>query len=134
MSDALLVITCVSELEGFAQEVYDHLYSALEKQRQFEDGRSLQVDRELVTMTGSEIQVDSRTNAPVGMVKWALESFLKENKDRFKDYAVIEFGDALTIGKVLPPSKMDLSTCEICGFFTPYAEELQTHIMTHFGL
>jgi hypothetical protein len=134
MSDALLVITCVSDLEGFAQEVYDHLYSALEKQRQFEDGRSLQVDRDLVTMTGNEIQVDGRTNAPAGMVKWVLESFLKENKDRFKDYTVIEFGDALTIGKVLPPSKMDLSTCEICGFFTPYSEELQTHRMTHFGL
>ena len=130
----MLVITCISDREGFAGQVYDHLYSLLEKQKAFEDGRNLRIDKESVSLNEqNEIQVDGIANVPRGLVKWALESFLRENKEKFKDYAVIEFGDAFTIGKVLPQSEMDMVTCEICGFFTPYVEELQTHRMTHFG-
>lgn len=70
----------------------------------------------------------------MGMIKWILESYLKSNASKFKDYKVIEFGDAFTIGRLLPLLQMEMQTCEICGFFTPYAEEIQTHRMTHFGI
>jgi hypothetical protein len=130
---AELVITCISDDEGFAARVYEHLIAALEKQRDFEEGKKLVVDRQLVRLAGNEIVIDSGTNVPVGMAKWALESFLKQNRKELKDYDVIEFGDTLTIGKVLHPSKMDMFTCEICGFFTPHEGEVETHRMTHFG-
>lgn len=94
----------------------------------------MRIDRELVKLEGEEIVVDFRTGVPRGMVKWALESFLRENGEKFKDYRVVEFGDSVTIGRILPSSEMELHSCEICGFFTPYAEELQTHRMTHFGV
>ncbi|MGI0035991.1 MAG: hypothetical protein ACRD98_08990, partial [Nitrososphaera sp.] len=64
---------------------------------------------------------------PREMIKWILESFLKSNPSRFKEYRVIELGNTFTIGRILHPSQMEMSTCEICGFFTPYSEELQTH-------
>lgn len=130
---AELVITCISDDEGFPTRVYEHLISVLEKQRDFAEGRDVLVDRHLVRLTGNEILVDSSTKVPKEMAKWALESFLKQNGKELKDYQVIEFGDALTIARVLHPSKMDMFTCEICGFFTPHEGEVETHRMTHFA-
>jgi hypothetical protein len=129
-----LFITCVSDDERFASEVYDYVYSLLEKQAHFEEGRNIRINRELVVLLDNEIRIDSGAMVPRGMVKWALESFLQQDREKFKDYGVIEFGDAFTIGKILHPSKMELLTCEICGFFTPYAGELYTHRTTHFGI
>ena len=130
------IITCVSDEEAFAKDVYDYMYSELEKQRQFEESKNLRIERELVRLVedDNEIQIDQRTLVPKGMIKQILQSFLKSNPARFKDYDVIEFGDTFTIGRVLPPSQMEMLTCEICGFFTPYLEELHTHRMTHFGV
>ena len=128
-----LFITCISDDERFASEVYEYLFSTLEKQRQFEEGKDIRVDKHLVALLDNEIKLDSSAMVPKGMVKWALESFLQD-KEKFKDYGVIEFGDGFTIGKILPASKMEMLTCEICGFFTPYAAELTTHRMTHFGI
>lgn len=129
------VITCISDDENFAKEVYDYLFAELEKQKQFKEGRDLRVSKELVKLAGdSEIHVDSDTFAPSGMIKWILQSFLESDPTKFKGYGVIEFGDTFTIGKILDPSKMEMLTCEICGFFTPYSGELYTHRMTHFGL
>lgn len=129
-----LVVTCISDYEGFASQVYDHLLAMLQRQQAFDEGKHLRVDRQLVRLAENEILVNRETNVPIKMVKWALESFLESNRDKFKDYGVIEFGDALTIGRVLHPSKMDMRTCEICGFFTPHEGEVETHRMTHFGL
>ena len=129
-----LFITCISDDERFASEVYEYLFSTLEKQRQFEEGKDIRVDKHLVALLDNEIKLDSSAMVPKGMVKWALESFLQQDKEKFKDYGVIEFGDGFTIGKILPASKMEMLTCEICGFFTPYAAELTTHRMTHFGI
>lgn len=129
-----LVITCVSDVEGFARQVYDYLYPLLERQQKANEGRDLKINRELVSLAEDEILLDSRSMVPNGMVKWALESFLRENRERFGDYRVIELGDSFTIGKVMEPSRMELVSCEICGYFTPFPEELQTHRMTHFGV
>ena len=129
------VISCVSDDDNFAKEVYDYLLCELEKQKQFKEGRDLRVSQELVKLAGdSEIHVDSGTLAPSGMIKWILQSFLKSDPTKFKGYDVVEFGDTFTIGRVLDPSKMEMFTCEICGFFTPYSAELHTHRMTHFGI
>lgn len=131
-----IVITCVSNDETFAKEIYDYLFSKLEKQKQFEDGKNLRITTELIKFVAqdSEIRIHHDTLVPMGMIKWTLESFLKSDPVRFKDHDVIEFGDTFTIGKLLDPSKAELLACEICGFFTPYAEELHTHRMTHYGL
>lgn len=131
-----IVITCVSEKsDEFAKEVYDYLIAGLEKQRQHgEEGPNLQVSTDLITLEGNEIRVSGKTLAPAGMIKWVLQSLLKSDASRFKGYDVIEIGDTFTVGRKLHPSQMELLACEICGFFTPYAEELHTHRMTHFGV
>lgn len=136
-----IVITCVSDDAGFAREVYDYLYSELEKQKQFEEGRNLNISRDLIMQSegedaDSEIFIDRSTLIPNGMIKWILQSFLQSDPRRFKEFDVFEIADTFTIGQVLHPSKAEeiLHTCEICGFFTPYREELYTHRITHFGV
>ena len=129
-----LVIACISDDEGFATEVYNYLYATLQKQQDFDEGDGLRIDTQLVRLAENEILIDNSTGIPRKMVKWALESFLKQDPQRFKGYDVIEFGDTITIGKILPPSKMGMLTCEICGYFTPHEGEVETHRMTHFGI
>ena len=130
------IIACVSDEEDFAKAVYDYLYAELEKQKKFASSRNLHVTPEVIILTAdnNEIHVDAAAGVPKGMLKSILESYLKSNSPKFNEYGVIEFGDAFTIGRILHPSKMEMLTCEICGFFTPYIEELQTHRMTHFGI
>ena len=132
MSD--LKIVCISDLDGFAAKVYDYIYPLLEKQTSFDEGSGMKISREFVKLEGEEIMINAKSHVPRGMVKWALESFLQEKKEELKDYGVVEFGDSFTIGRILPPSEMELQSCEICGYFTPYREEIQTHRMTHFGV
>lgn len=136
MTLADTTITCVSDEEGFTHEVYRYLFQQLEKQRHFEEGKDIFVTPELVRLDAdnNQIHVDATSHAPMGMIKWILESFLKSDPSKFKDYGVIEFGDTITIGRILHPSQMEMITCEICGFFTPYSAELHTHRMTHFGI
>jgi hypothetical protein len=131
-----IIITCVSNEEGFAKAVYDHLCAELERQRQFKEGKNLRVTPESTKFAAdnSEIHIDRDAHVPRAMIKWILESYLKTNPAKFKDYGVIEFGDAFTVGRILHPSQMEMLTCEICGFFTPYSAELYTHRMTHFGI
>jgi hypothetical protein len=129
-----IVITCVSESNEFGKEVYDYLFAELEKHQQLDEGSDLKVSRDLITLEDNEIHVSAKTFAPNGVIKWILQSLLKSDTTRFKDYDVIEIGELFTIGRVLHPSQMEMLTCEICGFFTPYSEELQTHRMTHFGI
>jgi hypothetical protein len=135
LSDAIL-ITCVSDEQAFAHEVYQHLYEQLERQRQFEESKDILVSHQHVRLDAdnNQIHLDVASHVPKGMIKWILESYLKANPTKFKDYGVIEFGDTFTIGRILHPSQMEMLTCEICGFFTPYSTELYTHRMTHFGI
>jgi hypothetical protein len=108
-------ITCISDNDGFAREVYDHLYSKLEEQKQFEDSKNIQVSKEKITFLddSKEIRIDHNTLVPMGMIKWILRSFLESDPARFKDHDVIELGDSFTIGRILDPSKMEMITCEI---------------------
>jgi hypothetical protein len=130
---AEVIITCVGG-DGFAKEVFDYLYAGLEAQKKFEGARLITINSELVLLEGDEIRVDSKSLVPKGMIKWVLESFLESDSARFKDHRVIEFGDTFTVGAVLHPAKTEgMHSCDMCGYFTPYAEELHTHKMTHFG-
>lgn len=131
-----ITVVCVSSEEDFAKGVYDYLYAHLEKLTQFEEGKDLQVtpDRIMLDADSGEIHIELALGAPKNIIKCILESYLKSDPSRFKDYGVIEFGDAFTIGRILHPSQMEMLICEICGFFTPYSAELYTHRMTHFGI
>jgi hypothetical protein len=143
---AEIIITCTSDDKGFANEVYDFLYSELDKQKQFEDGKKLEVKKEFINLIIEEdaenknnnlyeIHIDDHAHIPKGMVNWILQSFLKSDPNRFKEYDVIEFDNTFTIGKVINLSNVEgVHTCEICGFFTPYEEELYTHRLTHFNV
>jgi hypothetical protein len=131
-----ITIACVSDNDEFAREVYDYLYLKLDKQKQFEDSRDIQVSKELIVFLEEtkEIHIDYKTFIPMGMIKWVLQSFLESDPARFKDHDVIELGDSFTIGRILDSSKMEMYTCELCGFFYPHEEELYTHRATHLGI
>jgi hypothetical protein len=134
-----MIIACVSDDVDFAGHVYNYLLSELEKHARLNEGKSKNIhfSSELVKLepVDNEIHIDKSTNAPQGLIKWILQSFLKQDPEKYKDYDVIDLGRGqFTIGRVLDPSKMEMYTCEICGFFTPYSEEIQTHRMTHFGI
>ncbi|MEW6603581.1 MAG: hypothetical protein AB1351_02695 [Thermoproteota archaeon] len=127
---AEIVISCAGDLE-FAKEVYDYLYSKLQK---LNGDQGIQVSKELVSLAGDEIYVDHKSLIPKGMIKRILESLLASDPVRFKEHRVIEFGDTFTVGILLRPEKMEgMHTCSFCGYFTPYIEELHTHRMTHYG-
>jgi hypothetical protein len=143
MAKGTLLITCVSE-DGihFSKDVYDYLYSKLEQestQITEDESKKMNVAKDMITLNikneeEGQIYIDRSAHIPQEMVKNILKSFLESDPTRFKDYDVFELGETLTIGRVLHPSKMEMLTCEICGFFTPYIEELYTHRMTHFGV
>lgn len=63
---AEIVISCAGDLE-FAKEVYDQLYSKLQK---LNGGQGIQVSKELVSLTGDEIYVDHKSLVPKGMVNY----------------------------------------------------------------
>ena len=130
------MISCISDEDDFANDVYKFLLSELEKQKQFKESRDIMISSELIKFdpAENEIHVNGSTRVPLGMIKWILQSYLERKKMASKDYDVVEFGGQLTIGRILDPSKMELHICEICGFFTPYSEEIHTHRMTHFGI
>jgi hypothetical protein len=130
------IIVCVSDEEAFAHNVYEYLFRELERQKTIEESKDIIVTPEHISFDAdnNEIHLDANSRVPKGMIKWILESYLNSDPSRFKDYGVIEFGDTFTIGRILHPSQMEMLTCEICGFFTPYSAELYTHRMTHFGI
>ena len=134
-----VIINCVSNEDSFTKDVYDFLYLGLEKQKSFEESKHIRINKQLITMSeedNTQIYIDRSSSVPNGMIKWILKSFLKSNQSRFKEYDVIEIANTFTIGRILNPSQAEslLLSCEICGFFTPYSAELQTHRMTHYGI
>ena len=130
------VITCISDDETFADRVYGYLLSELERHSQLNEGKNFRISADLIKLIqpDNEIHMEQSAQIPTSLIKGILQSFLKQDSAKYKGYDVIEFGGQFTIGRVLHPSEMDMFTCEICGFFTPYSEELQTHRMTHFGI
>ena len=130
------IIVCVSDEEAFAHDVYEYLFGKLEKQKRIEETKHILVTPEHIRFVADDkqIHVDATSRVPNGMIKWILESYLKSDPSRFKEYGVIEFGDTFTISRILHPEQMEMLTCEICGFFTPYSAELYTRRMTHFGI
>jgi hypothetical protein len=128
------IIACISDEEKFAGDVYNYLISELQKQKDLDQSKNLKVNADLIKLDESNKEIQIDTSIPKEIIKQILQSFLKSDPVKFKDYDVVEFGDAFTIGRILDPSKRDMFSCEICGFFTPYAEELQTHRMTHYGI
>jgi len=125
---------CISSEEGFAKDVYEYLYGLLEKQQQFPEGKFLSITRQLITLTEeeNEIRIDKSSQVPDGMIKWILDSYLKSNSEKFKDYVVTRFEDTFTIGKMISLDQMGLYSCELCNYTTLYKEQLYGHRMMHY--
>jgi len=127
-----VVITCVSDNEHFASEVLRYLFDDLTNHNQNEPDDVFEIDSNTFVIHGDEIHVSKSGSVPKQVIKIILESLLDSNHAKYHDYRVIEFGDTITIGKVLPAhSEHYMQVCEICGYFTPYEEELPTHRLTH---
>ena len=129
------LVTCISNEEGFAKDVYDYLYLELEKQSNFEEGKDLHITSRLVRLLpdSNEIEIDESAQVPAGMIKWILKRFLKSDPARFKDYGVIQFEDTFTVGNLMPATEMGIYSCELCSYSTLYQEELYTHRILHAG-
>ncbi|HEU4604741.1 MAG TPA: hypothetical protein VFS46_00730 [Nitrososphaera sp.] len=133
MADTL--ITCISNEEGFAKEVYGYLYVELEKQSHFEEGKNLQISSQRIRLLpdSNEIEIDESAQVPTGMIKWILKRLLKSDPIRFKDYGVIRFEDSFTIGRLVAATEMGIYSCDLCSYSTLYQEELYTHRILHAG-
>lgn len=128
-----IIVTCVSEGNEFAQEVLRYLTAALTDEKVF-GGSGFRMTPDMFSLQEQEIQISADSGVPKDAVKYVLERFLKSDQERFKGFTLIEFGDTFTVGRQLGvDASVGLETCEICGYFTPYAEELYTHRMTHLG-
>jgi hypothetical protein len=108
-----IIVSCAGDSD-LAKDVYDYLYSKMKGVELVED----------------EIEIDGKIAKKA--VADLLNSFVKSN-DGLKNYSVIEFGNTFTVGIAIRPEKVGMHTCELCGYFTPYQEELYTHRMTHLG-
>ena len=108
-----IIVSCAGDSD-LAKHLYGYLYSKMKGVELVED----------------EIEIDGKAAKKV--VAELLNSFVKSN-DGLKDYSVIEFGNTFTVGIAIRPEKVGMHTCELCGYFTPYQEELYTHRMTHLG-
>jgi hypothetical protein len=129
------VIRCTSADEGFAKNIYDYLFAELEKHANLREGRHLKIDPQLVRLVSenNEIEIDEKTEVPSEMVKWILERFLESDRERFKDYGVIQFEDTFTVSKIVPASQMGIYTCDLCSYSTLYEDELYRHRILHAG-
>jgi hypothetical protein len=134
--DSETVITCISNDQFFPGQVYSYLLSEIERHAQMIEGRGIRLKPELIKQvpTDNEILIDRSTQLPNGLIKWILQSLLKQDPVKYKGYGVIEFGGHYTIGRLLDASQMEMYSCEICGYFTPYEEEIYGHRLTHFTI
>jgi len=107
-----IIVSCAGDSD-LAKDLYDYLYSKIKGIELVED----------------EIEINKADKKAVASL---LDSFVKSS-DGLKDYRVIEFGNTFTVGIAIRPEKVGMHTCELCGYFTPYQEELYTHRMTHLG-
>jgi hypothetical protein len=130
-----IVVKCVSNEDSFANEVFDYLYSELEKQANLEQAKNLLISTRLVRLVpdASEIEIDGKARVPSRMIKWMLERLLKLDPSRFKDYGVIQFGDTFIVSKIVQATEMGIYSCELCSYSTLYEEELYRHRILHAG-
>lgn len=64
-----------------------------------------------MSLVKDEIEIDYRSALTKEAVRQTLESFVRSNSERLKNYQVVEFG----------------------GYFTPYPEDLFVHKRMHAG-
>jgi hypothetical protein len=110
-----IIVSCAGDSD-LARGVYDHLNSKIKSAELVEDEIEIEIEGKITKKAVSDL----------------LDSFVKSN-DGLKSYSIIEFGNTFTIGIAIQPEKVGMYTCELCGYFTPYQEELYTHRMTHLG-
>jgi hypothetical protein len=118
---AEIVISCAGD-SALAKDIYDYARSSA-------NGKT-----EYIILDEDEIGIDQKSQIPKETIKQILESFVKSNPERLKDYQVVESGDTFVVAIVVEPSKMvGLLACEMCGYFTPYPEEMFVHKRMHAG-
>jgi hypothetical protein len=117
---AEIVISCAGD-SALARDIYDY-------------ARSRVNGTEYISLDEDEIGIDCKSQIPRETVKQILESFVESNPERLKDYQVVESGDTFVVAIVVEASKMvGLLACEMCGYFTPYPEEMFVHKRMHAG-
>lgn len=124
---AEIVVSCAGD-SALARDVYDYTCSNV---RGLDNGQA-SANIEYISLDEDEITIDHKSLIPKKTVRQILDSFIKLNSERLKSYQIVESGDIFIVGIVIEPSKMDgLLTCEFCGYFTPYAEDLFAHRRMH---
>lgn len=118
-----IVISCAGD-SALAKNVYDYTCSSVKG--------LASANTEYISLDEDEIGIDHKSLIPKKTIRQILDSFIKSNPDRLKDYQVVESGDIFIVGIAVEPSKMDgLLTCEFCGYFTPHPEDLFVHKRMH---
>jgi len=116
---AEITVSCAGDGQ-LAAEIYGHLCS--------------KASAGYISLVEDEIEIDHKSALTRDAVRQILESFISSNSERLKNYQVVESGDIFVVGIVAETSKVDgLLTCEFCGYFMPYPEDLFVHKRMHAG-
>jgi len=113
-----IIINCAGDT-SLAERIYEHILS------------KTRLNTEFVSIREDEIEIDDkRSNLTNNDMKNLLEEYLRLNAE-LKDYSATQFGNLFTVGIVSPDLKNELLTCEMCGYTTPFFEELFAHRRAH---
>ncbi len=114
----LLIINCAGDTQ-LAHSIYTYISDRIDNCHTFVSIKEdeIEIDRAELKLTDEE-------------VKMLLDSFLQSNPE-LEGYKVIKFENIYTVG--IPPenAKLELLTCEMCGYTTPFYEELYAHRWAH---
>lgn len=132
MHGEVITISCAADTE-LAIEIYDYLSSKAESVLEAADAGKARVDSEFISLTEDEIQIDQKSQLSKKAIRIVLESFIRSHSERMKGYEIVESGDVFIVAVVINPWRVnELLTCEFCGYFTPYEEDLFIHKKMHY--
>jgi hypothetical protein len=88
---------------------------------------------EHLSLVEDEITVQEDSLVTLKDARVILELYIKANRDRMKDYHIIESVGILIVSKIMMPTDVvdGMLTCDFCGYFTPYWEDLSNHKIMH---
>ena len=127
-----ITLSCAADTE-LAKDICDYLCSKAGSVSEEAEGGKAIVIGEFVSLTEDEIQSDQKSQLTKKAIRLVLESFIRSHSERMKGYEIVESGDVFIVAVVIKPLKLnELLTCEFCGYFTPYEEDLFIHKKMHY--
>ena len=122
-------ISCAHD-NDLAKQIYEYISSEANIKRTVGQNH---FSAEHLSLIEDEIAIHKDSLVTLKDARIILESFVEANGDRMKDYHIIESIDMLIVSKIMMPTNVvdGMLTCDYCGYFTPYWEDLFNHKIMH---